>query len=207
MKNLLALTACLACLLSPLAAAEGPMPRADGDQQCRTTAVTTPSKGEWVRVLPGAVLLASEAREECLWARLKSSARVSEAGAILKAGTLLWNAGETRYCIRDTATRFCLNDRSGDGRFDKSSTLGGSRGVTLSTAYEEVWIPTGEGEGDRRKELVLLEIAPDRLRGSLRENGTSNEVSYPVGETGQITLGDLRAEVRRVEGGLEVRVP
>ena len=65
MKNLLALAACLACLLSPLAA-EAPAPREDGDQQCRTTAVTTPQRGEWVRVLPGAVLLASEAREECL---------------------------------------------------------------------------------------------------------------------------------------------
>lgn len=108
---------------------------------------------------------------------------------------------------RDTATRFCLNDRSGDGRFDKSSTLGGSRGVTLSTAYEQVWIPTGEGAGDSRKELVLLEVGPDRLRASLRENGTSNEVSYPLGETAQITLGDLRAEVRRAESGVEVRVP
>lgn len=98
MKNLLALAACLACLLSPLAATEAPAPREDGDQQCRTTAVTTPPPGEWVRVLPGAVLLASEAREECLWARLKSAARVSAAGAVLKAGTLLWNAGETRYC-------------------------------------------------------------------------------------------------------------
>jgi hypothetical protein len=198
---------CLGLLmLGVVAAAETPRTREDEEQECRTSTQRTPAPGSWVEVLPGEALLATEMREECLWARLRADARVSEAGALIKKGTLLWNAGEGRYCHRETATRFCVQDKDANGTFDRSTTMGGGKGVTLTTPYEEIWVPTGTGPGDRRKELVLLEVAPDRLRATLRDNCTSNEVSYALEKEGWVSVGEFRGQVRRSDTGVEVRV-
>jgi len=165
-----------------------------------------PPAGEWHRVLPGEILLVAETREECLWARPKADARVSEAGAYIPKGALIWNAGPGRFCHRMSTTRFCVFDKDGDGRFEKSSTLGGSKGVHLTTPYQAVWIPTGEREGAHRMELVLVETTADSLKAVLREAGASTEVTYPLASEGEVSAGGIRAKVRRVDGGVEVLV-
>lgn len=206
MRFALILVAFLCLLSHEVRGAETePRPREDGDQECRTSPVVWPPEG-WHPVEVGQPLFRSETREECLWAVLKADARVSEAGTYLRKRTVLWHAAGGRYCLREEATRYCVIDKNGDGRFDRSTTMGGSKGVNLTTPYEQVWIPTGEGVSDLQ-ELVLLEIAEDGLRAALRGPGGPNELRYPLAQEGELSVGNRRLKVRRTATGVEVSLP
>ena len=200
MKKLLALAACLACLLSPPAAAEPPMPREDGDQQCRTTAVTTPPPGEWVRVLPGAVRSPrSEAREECLWARLKSAAASPKRAPCSRRGLCCGTPG--RPGLLHPRHRDPLLPERSERRRPLRQVLDPGRlaGSHPATAYEEVWIPTGEGESRQRKELVLLEVGagpPAGVSPGERELRTRSATRWA--RRADTRWATSRAEVRRV---------
>lgn len=182
-----------------------PRPQEDGDQECRTSPVVWPPAG-WHPVEVGQPLFRSETRKECLWAVLKADARVSEAGAYLRKGTLLWNAEGGRFCVREEATRYCVIDKNGDGRFDRSTTMGGSKGVNLTTPYDPVWIHAGELASDL-EELVLLEIGADSIRAAQGGPGGSTELRYPLAQEGELTFGSRKLKVRRTAAGVEVSLP
>lgn len=207
------LMALAALVIALPAAGADPRPREDGDQQCRTQPREFPSS-EWSQVTAGEAIYRSETVTECLWAVPKASMRASEAGTIIKKGTLLWNAGGGRYCVRDGATRYCFIDRDGDGDFDKSNTMGGSKGVNLTTPFTQEWAPLPEAEGQRREELVLLGHEGGSLRGSLREYGSSlaapastSEIALPLpAEGGVVKFKGQAIEVRPDgAGGYRVR--
>src|SRR4028118_333242 len=190
-------------------------PREDEEQECRTGTETFPSQ-EWTRLGVGEALYRQGQVAECLWALPKAALRASEAGTYIQKGTYLWNAGGNRYCVRDGATRFCFIDKDGDGDFDKSTTMGGGRGVNLTTPYEKAWVPSPEQieEDGRREELILLAVEPTTLRASMREYAgdlttprITSEVSFPVqGGTGRFTFKGQVLEVRpAADGMIEVR--
>lgn len=201
-------------LLGTSLTAEEARPREDGDQECRTGTRTFPSK-EWTRLGIGEALYKDEKVAECLWAVPKGALRASEAGTYIQKGTYLWNAGGDRYCTRDGATRFCFIDKDGDGDFDKSTTMGGGRGVNLTTPYMKVWAPSpGEAEEERREALILLAVEPTALRASMREYAgdmttprVASEVSFPIqGGAGRFTFKGQALEVRpAADGTIEVR--
>jgi hypothetical protein len=182
----------------------------DDEQWGRSGRWTEPGPGHEGSAAVGERVLVEAEGNQWAWAELSAATRVSNSGQMLEKGRRLWLMKEEDKltgCTREGGARFCLEDRDGDGRFEKVRTIGGGKPAAVSAGYKVVWQP---GEEAVRRELVFLGTDGSVYRFSVREYaGTAttpsvaSDVQYPRAASGptEVTFRSAKLEVQDGEGG------